>query len=598
MIQRIIFHLFLFATVHLAVAISHAQESPLRQLQSQVEAKDLSRARETLNAINPDKLSRADKALFMFLSANIAVLENRDNLAIDYYIRARNHYISLDSLDRAAGIDLDIVSLLIAHEKQAGDYQPYLDRYLAYANKKKDRGYKSRAFMELGKSFYDKDPAAALNMFKKALTESAGSTDVVYKAKIYQNIGATYATDDIMKPDSAIYMYNKALSLLSEKVHTDRLFYLYTNKGVAYTKMKYYDSAINAFIKADSLSNKLKEYKAKNKEALYGFMANTYKESGDYKKALEYVEKQEVYRRILNETEQRKAIREIDTKYKTEEKEAENKNLKHSIRKSRMLALSALGFIIVLLTISILGYKNITKKKKIAQQEKLIETQKLEKILKEQELHEIDLMLESQEKERQLIANELHDNLGSILATLKMNFEHLKNQKANNQSEDFKRLYEKTDILIADAYQEVRNISHLKNLGVKGDQGLLMSVKKMAEKMSIPQKLQINVIAFGLDRRIENSLEVTLFRMIQELCTNIIKHSGASEVSIYITLQSDNEMNIMIEDNGCGFSKKAIEKKEGIGLKSIEKKTEQLGGSFTIDSQEGKGTTIIIDIPV
>lgn len=82
-----------------------------------------------------------------------------------------------------------------------------------------------------------------------------------------------------------------------------------------------------------------------------------------------------------------------------------------------MMNYSIIGFLIITVTLSILAYKNLSKKKKIAEQEKLIEIQKLETTLKEQELHEIDLMLESQEKERQRIANELHDNLGSMLAT-------------------------------------------------------------------------------------------------------------------------------------------------------------------------------------
>jgi hypothetical protein len=239
-------------------------------------------------------------------------------------------------------------------------------------------------------------------------------------------------------------------------------------------------------------------------------------------------------------------------------------------------------------------YKNLSKKKKIAEQAQLIEIQILEKTLKNQELRDIDLMLESQEHERQQIANELHDNLGSLLATLKLNFQNL----SRRPQEEDKILFDKTDALLEEAYQKVRNIAHLKNLGVIGSEGLVVAVKKMAEQMSIINRLTIHVIPFGLTQRLSNSVEIMLFRMIQELATNIIKHSQADEVNIYLTQHNSDSINVIIEDNGKGFDYKKVTKTDGIGLKNIEKKVEQMEGTFTVDSIVSKGTTIIIDLPL
>ena len=588
---------FLKATVMLAVAFSYAQTDGLRKLEQYVWQKDIGSANTALSSIDQKSLKPAALARLRYLQANLALLDNRDNLAFDYYIIAKKQYAAIDSLDQVAQINMELVSLLVALSKTDVDYNPYLDEYLAYARQKKNPGYLSKAYMQSGKSFYDSDPEKALGFFKEALRENLKTNDLTYTARIYQNIGATYACDRISKLDSALYVYEKALRIFKQQNLPDYLFYIYTNKGVAYTKKKQFDKALANFTIADSLAQDLKEYNAKNKEALYGYMAGAYKEKGDYKNALEYLDRQQVYREILNENEQKKAIREIDTRYKTKEKELENLALKSNIKTSRIISYSTAGLLLVLAIISVLGYKNITKKKKIAEQEKLIETQKLEKALKEHELHEIDLMLESQEKERQRIANELHDNLGSMLATLKLNFEHLRNRNGNIGSEET-AMFNKTDGLIEEAYQEVRNISHLKNLGVIGSQGLLIAVRKMAEKMSILEKLHINVIPFGLTERLDNTVEVTLFRIIQELCTNIIKHSKATEVNIYLTQRSSSEINIIIEDNGKGFFPNKITDHEGIGLKSIEKKTEQLGGTFTIDSIISRGTNIIIDLPL
>lgn len=217
--------------------------------------------------------------------------------------------------------------------------------------------------------------------------------------------------------------------------------------------------------------------------------------------------------------------------------------------------------------------------------------------MREQELNEIDIMLESQEKERQRIANELHDNLGSLLSALKLNFHTLGKRESHDKTS--KVLFKKTEELINETYLQVRNVSHLKNLGVVGKEGLLTAVTKMAEKMTVINRLQFNVIPFGLTGRLENSVEVTLFRIIQELSANIIKHSEATEVNIYLTQHQDSRLNIMIEDNGKGFDTSILkEERSGIGLKNIEKKVEQMDGSFSIDSSVDGGTTIIIDIPI
>jgi signal transduction histidine kinase len=318
---------------------------------------------------------------------------------------------------------------------------------------------------------------------------------------------------------------------------------------------------------------------------------------GNYKEALTHFELSKQILDSVNEQEQQKVISEIDIQYKTKEKELENLKLKNVIEHNKIIIYVAVSLLLVLLIIGFLYYKNATKKAKIIAQEKEIDQKTYEKKIKDQELLSIDKILESQEKERQNIANEIHDDLGSMLATLKLNFQNLKRQKDEISNQENK-LYEKTDTLIEEAYQKIRTISHLKNLGVIGTEGLLVAVNQMAEKMSVLGKINFQVFPFGLDQRLENTLEVFIFRMIQELCTNSIKHADATEVNIYLTQEGNNEINIIIEDNGKGFDKNNSFESEGIGLKSIEKKVEQLGGTFTVDSILTKGTTIVIDLPI
>ena len=205
-------------------------------------------------------------------------------------------------------------------------------------------------------------------------------------------------------------------------------------------------------------------------------------------------------------------------------------------------------------------------------------------------------MIEGQEKERQRLASDLHDSVGATLSAAKLQFDHLSKNK--DKLDELDALFSKTEKLLEDAYTEVRSMAHIKNSGVLAKNGLLPAIQKLAKNASGTNKLHIDVQEFGLDDRLENSLEITVFRIIQELVTNIIKHANAKEATISVTHHEDS-LNIMVEDDGIGFNRLKLSKTdEGMGLDSIERRVEHLEGSMEVDSSEGNGTTIVIDIPI
>lgn len=288
-------------------------------------------------------------------------------------------------------------------------------------------------------------------------------------------------------------------------------------------------------------------------------------------------------------------ISNLQIELETEKKEKENLQLKINIEKEqvekRNLLIGSIGLLIFLGITAFLIQKNTRKKQKLAEQEKALETQKLATVLKEQELVSIDAMIEGQEKERQRIANDLHDDLGGLMATVKLHFNVLKEKQTPE-------LFDKTTSLLDEAYNKIRGIAHAKNSGVIAKQGLLKAVENMADKISVSNKITVDVIDHGLENRLENSLELTIFRIIQELITNVIKHADASEATIHLT-NHDDTLNIMIEDNGKGFNTNQITtKNKGMGISSIDKRIEHLNGKMTIESEHNKGTTIIIDLPI
>ena len=565
-----------------------AQNKNLKSVETNFKDLDFKGRITGLQKIKPEQLSVDDKALLYYLYGQTYYANSNGALGLSYYMKANDIYKAQKKYDRVIEINLIIVEIKRLSGYKYKDFKYLIDEAVDYAVKRNNIPLLCKTYKEIGNNLFYSDSIKSLDYYQKAILENKKAKDSFFEADVRANIALVYI--EKLHNYKLARKYNAlALDYYQKHKLNFSIACNYVNQADVFLKEKKNDSAMIMYKKAEALD--IKDNNTNTRIILYGYMSDLYKEMKDYKKALEYTDKQKVYQSINDDNQQIKAIRDIDAKYQTKENKNEIVWLKSLMKKGGALIV----FLLILLVSIFLGYKNLSKKKKIVEQEKLIETQKLENVLQEQELHEIDKLLEGQEKERIKIANDLHDNLGSLLATLKLNFQNLKKQDQHHDDSD--NLFNKTDELIEEAYQKVRTIAHTKNAGVIANQGLLPAVRNIAKKMNIPGKLTVEVIPFGLDERLENTLEVTIFRMIQEILTNAIKHANATEVNVHLT-QHDDSLNIIVEDNGEGFNLKNIDKKEGMGLTNIEKKVEQMGGVFTIDSTEKRGTSILIDIPL
>jgi signal transduction histidine kinase len=280
-------------------------------------------------------------------------------------------------------------------------------------------------------------------------------------------------------------------------------------------------------------------------------------------------------------------INRLNVELDTQEKE--NANLR--LRQGRIWWMAAVAGFALLAAASYFAYTHQLSKNRIQEKEKEVQNMKLEMLLKEHEMVGIDAMLEGQEKERQRLAGELHDHLGSLLAAIKFHFASMKLK--SDASEEIKN----TDALLEEAYQKVRSIAHARNAGMNSSEGLLPAIHLFATKASVLNRLKIEVEEHGMNERMDNSLELLVFRMVQELIANVIKHAQATEIIIHLT-KHERALNVMVEDNGIGFHVAQVKPGETMGLYVIQKKVESLGGNVTIDSIPGRGTSIIIDIPL
>ena len=574
---------FLFITVFVM-----GQNASLKNIEKNYLKLDFNSRKASIQKINLPQLSTSDKAFYYYLYGKIYYDNNDSPTGLSYFMKAHDIYKAQNNYVKVVELNLLAVEIKRLSEYKYKDYKYLIDEAVAYAIKTNNSTLLSKTYKEIGNNLFYYDALQSLAYYQKALLENQKVKDSLFEADVNSNIGLVYIEK---LHDYKLAQKYTALSFNYYQKHnlTYDMACNYVNQADIFLQEKNKDSAMIMYQKADALD--IKDNKAGTKKILYSLMADLYKEMKNYKKVVEYTDKKNVYEKIINSKEQEKAIRDIDVKYQTKEHKHQIADLQSNMNKG----LGVILILLVIIILTVLGYNNLIKKKKIVAQEQQIEIQKLENDLQEQELHEIDKILEGQEKERIKIANDLHDNLGSLMATLKLNFNNLKQQ--NTTIVDGDHLFEKTDELIEEAYQKVRTIAHTKNAGVIANQGLLPAIINIAKKVSIPGKFAVEVIPFGLEERIENTLEVTIFRMIQEIITNTIKHAEATKISINLT-QHDNVLNIIVEDNGKGFNPKKIDKKEGMGLTNIEKKVEQMGGVFNIDSVKKRGTSIIIDIPI
>jgi len=407
---------------------------------------------------------------------------------------------------------------------------------------------------------------------------------------IYNNLGSIYLDKNTKKSKSYL---EKTIKLKNDLNLKSGIEVTQGNLGYIHFKDKEYQKAIYYY--------KLVSQQVNGKRLAFAYqkLKGCYNELNDYENAFKFSEKYTILNDRILKIENQKNFNEIQTKYETEKKEKEivklkTENLIVNYKKNKNIKLLFGVTIILVITLLLMFilYKNAQKKRLIIKQQHKIKTQDFEKYIKIQEINGIDAIIDAQDKERSRIADDLHDNLGSKIATLKLYIEEI---KFTTKKAERNLLFNKLKTLVNDTYNEVRKIAHNKNFGALIDKGLILSTINIANQISTSEKLLIKVININVKQHINNAIEIQLFRIIQELLTNIIKYANATEVIIQFS-EDTHELSIIIEDNGIGFN--TNKKNYGFGLSNIEKRVEKIKGSISIDSTIGNGTTIIINVPL
>ena len=220
-----------------------------------------------------------------------------------------------------------------------------------------------------------------------------------------------------------------------------------------------------------------------------------------------------------------------------------------------------------------------------------VERTKLRKLLDSQEFEMNKQIIYAQEEERRRLAQDLHDDVGATLSTLILHISNASIQ--SNLSKAYLLQFNKQSLLISQkALSDLRNISHdLLPLAYEAN-GLFSSLKDRINSLRKSTPIQLVLNTDGDEGKLKNSKAIILYRIINELLINAIKHAEAKEINIDIVLAE--EITLIVEDNGKGFDFSKTLK--GIGIRNVKSRVAFLGGKVEFDSNKN-GTSVIINVP-
>ncbi|WP_199139307.1 tetratricopeptide repeat-containing sensor histidine kinase [Pedobacter sp. ASV12] len=281
----------------------------------------------------------------------------------------------------------------------------------------------------------------------------------------------------------------------------------------------------------------------------------------------------------------------LEKKFETAKKETQIKLQQAQLRQKSNLIYFLIVGAIALLVISLLGYRNYRHRRKLQQA-------KIDELETEKQLTATEAVLKGEEQERTRLAKDLHDGLGGLLSGIKYS---LSNMKGNLiLTPDNAQAFERSMDMLDSSIREMRRVAHNMMPEILVRYGLDTALKEFCHEINQSGVLAINYQSVGMNKAaIEQTTAVAVYRIVQELVNNSIKHAYAKNVLVQLHLsEQERLLAITVEDDGNGFDTATLNEATGMGWQNIQNRVEFLKGKLDVQSAANKGTSVMIEIAI
>ncbi len=444
-----------------------------------------------------------------------------------------------------------------------------------------------RSLINTGVEVFEKNPEQGIAALKKADSIASVHSPQADINNVRNNLAAMYAINgDILL---AKRLFEGLLADEDFSADLTSLFYATINLGFNYTDLSKPDSAYFCFRKALNYvteTNKFEELVNAN-FALYIHFKN----QEQFDSALFYFESVSAYQDSAMNTEKQAAITELREKFEADLREGQIGQLEKDNKIASLQRNLFIAIAIVLLLLGITIAFVLTNRLRL---NRLLSEQKIAQLEKEKEVLSLQSMLVAQEEERQRIARDLHDSIGALLSAAKLHI--------TNIAEEVKRLEEvnflkSTEEAIDRANAEIRRVAHDMMPSVLMKLGLTEGIEDFIDRLRKSSNIKVDFVYDEVPNRLDSKREVMLYRIVQELVNNTIKHASAKRIQLELRLKSDS-LTLDYKDDGKGFDAIAQNQKASFGLSSLRSRVNFLNGSIQLDSKNNEGMHCHIEIPL
>lgn len=445
-------------------------------------------------------------------------------------------------------------------------------------------GYVNRVYSTLAQCYEGLGMTdSALYFFDIAIKESVRTNDKYaegsiygYKANVYavsnrfgDMLSAATKSNDVSKELQSRQLTAGALNTLA--------FAQYLNNNNESAKTLILQSL--AIGKEDSLVEELKES--------YSILSYIAARQGEFSTSIAARKSADSIGEVIINDKVIRNTTELQEKYESEKKDAKIQIQKAQLFKKDIWNYILAGSILMILVISILSYRNYRHTKSLQQQ-------RISELETEKQLSATEAVLKGEEQERTRLAKDLHDGLGGMLSGIKYTLNDMKGNLI--MTAENAQAFERSMDMLDSSIREMRRVAHNMMPEALVKFGLDTAIRDFCNDITKSGALQVQYQSIGFDdAELDQVKNVTIYRIVQELLNNTMKHASAKNALVQLTYNKE-QLTVTVEDDGMGFDPACLKLSKGIGWSNIQNRVEFLKGTWDVSSEPGKGTSVHIEI--